>query len=82
MYHTAIPQNILDHLLGYPCNFRKEQHSDLSAISVYIAFARTSLALIVGLVTLVVRYRKQNHNLIRVIRREGGMYYISVSSEW
>ncbi|TEB21692.1 hypothetical protein FA13DRAFT_1741612 [Coprinellus micaceus] len=77
MSQRAIPQNHLDHLLGYPCNFLPPQRPDLAVIASYIIFARTCLALIVGLATLVVRYRKQNHNLIRVIRREGGMYYIS-----
>ncbi|TEB20094.1 hypothetical protein FA13DRAFT_1801396 [Coprinellus micaceus] len=77
MSQRAIPQNTLDHLLGYPCNFLRPQRPDLLAISSYIVFARTSLALVVGLVTLFVLYRKQNHNLIKVIRREGGIFYFS-----
>ncbi|TEB21703.1 hypothetical protein FA13DRAFT_1716617 [Coprinellus micaceus] len=81
MSQRAIPQNTLDHLLGYPCNFLRPQRPDLLAISSYIVFARTSLALVVGLVTLFVRYRKQNHNLIKVIRREGGIFYFSTLSE-
>ncbi|KAJ3535597.1 hypothetical protein NMY22_g6411 [Coprinellus aureogranulatus] len=34
------------------------------------------VALLAGSITIFVRYRKQNHNLIRVIKREGGFYYI------
>ncbi|TEB21695.1 hypothetical protein FA13DRAFT_1819370 [Coprinellus micaceus] len=77
MSQRAIPQNTLDHLLGNPCNFLLPQRPDLQAISSYIVFSRTSLALIVGLVTLFVRYRKQNNKLIKVIRREGGIFYFS-----
>ena len=35
----------------------------------------------VGLVTILVRYKKQKHSIIRVIRREGGMYFMSALSE-
>lgn len=31
--------------------------------------------MVVAIVTLVIRYRKQNNSLIKVIRREGGIYY-------
>lgn len=32
------------------------------------------VAIVLGMVTLVIRYRKQNNNLLRVIKREGGFY--------
>ncbi|TEB21702.1 hypothetical protein FA13DRAFT_94625 [Coprinellus micaceus] len=76
MSQRAIPRNILDSLLGYPCSFLPPQRH-LLAIGSYIVLARASLALVVGLVILFVRYRKQNHNLIKVIRQEGGIFYIS-----
>ncbi|TEB21696.1 hypothetical protein FA13DRAFT_1741619 [Coprinellus micaceus] len=77
MSQRAVPQDTISLLLGYPCNFLVRQRPDLSAIGAYISLARTSLTLVAGLATLIIRYRNQNHNLIRVIRREGGMYYIS-----
>ncbi|TEB21706.1 hypothetical protein FA13DRAFT_94854 [Coprinellus micaceus] len=73
----AIPRTALDHALGYPCNFIAFPRPDLSATSFYIVFSRASLALVVGLSTLLTRYRKQKHNLIRIIRREGGIYCVS-----
>jgi hypothetical protein len=36
----------------------------------------------IGLVTILVRYKKQKHSLIRIIRREGGMYFMSALSEF
>ncbi|TEB21718.1 hypothetical protein FA13DRAFT_1741653 [Coprinellus micaceus] len=73
----AVERSILDDLLGYPCNYEPGLYPSHESVANYISFARTALALIAGLVTIVRRYRKQNHNLIRVIKREGGFYYIS-----
>ncbi|KAJ3542453.1 hypothetical protein NMY22_g3507 [Coprinellus aureogranulatus] len=75
---AAIPLGMLDEFLGYPCAFTPGKHPNHEAIAVHIVLARTSLSLAVGIATIIKRYRKQNHNLIRVIKREGGIYYMSL----
>ena len=36
-----------------------------------------TVAAVLGFVTLAVSYRRHNGSLIKVIRRDGGMYYLS-----
>ncbi|TEB20085.1 hypothetical protein FA13DRAFT_1743458 [Coprinellus micaceus] len=73
----AITPSLMDNIVGWPCNFGPVRHQSYYAIATYLTFTRALLAALVGFVTISIRYRKQDHSLIRVIRREGGMYYIS-----
>ncbi|KAF6744572.1 hypothetical protein DFP72DRAFT_857365 [Ephemerocybe angulata] len=47
-------------------------------MAAYLGFARSILVLVVAITTITHRYRKHN-SLIKVIRREGGMYYVSAT---
>ncbi|TEB20088.1 hypothetical protein FA13DRAFT_275687 [Coprinellus micaceus] len=73
----AYPPDELDMALGYPCSYTPPVHLQLRQISAYISFSKTVVTMAVGLVTILVRYKKQTHSLIRVIRQEGGMYFMS-----
>lgn len=39
------------------------------------------VGLLIGIITLVVRFRMQKHNLIKVITREGALYYLPAFCE-
>ncbi|TEB20347.1 hypothetical protein FA13DRAFT_243143 [Coprinellus micaceus] len=73
----AIDRSILDHTLGYACNFAPGKYPTHQVISEYINLTRTALALLAGVVTIVKRYRGHNSTLLKVIKREGGFYYMS-----
>ncbi|TEB21710.1 hypothetical protein FA13DRAFT_1799574 [Coprinellus micaceus] len=73
----AYPPDELDMALGYACAYTPPVHLQLRQISAYISFSKTVVTMAVGLVTILVRYKKQTHSLIRVIRQEGGMYFMS-----
>ncbi|TEB20086.1 hypothetical protein FA13DRAFT_1780131 [Coprinellus micaceus] len=74
---AAVETSVLDHIIGYPCNFSPGKHPKNEFIANYINLTRTILGLGAGLITIAVRYRKQSNNLIKVIVREGGLYYMS-----
>ncbi|KAF6755198.1 hypothetical protein DFP72DRAFT_1169812 [Ephemerocybe angulata] len=46
-------------------------------ISDYLIISGTIVAALLGVLTIVIRYRSQNNSLINVIRRDGGMFYLS-----
>ncbi|TEB36766.1 hypothetical protein FA13DRAFT_1787124 [Coprinellus micaceus] len=77
MTQTALPLDPLTQALGFPCSFYPPNHMNLYSIATYLAVARNLVALILGMYTFTVRYRKQKNALIRVIKREGGMYFLS-----
>ncbi|KAF6749357.1 hypothetical protein DFP72DRAFT_913238 [Ephemerocybe angulata] len=74
----AVPLPQEEYEIGYSCSYiRGIKYENLYTIGAYIAFARTTCVMIVAVYTVVVRYRAKNNNIIKIIRREGGMYYIS-----
>ncbi|KAJ2913868.1 hypothetical protein MD484_g6535, partial [Candolleomyces efflorescens] len=76
----AVPISPEDEMLGYSClvvpGSPTITHSTFTIVA-YLNLARTSLVAIAGLATLLVRYRRQDNTLLNVIRREGGIYYLS-----
>ncbi|RXW16521.1 hypothetical protein EST38_g9332 [Candolleomyces aberdarensis] len=66
--------------LGYTCAYSASEVKAQAAVAVvsYIKLAWAALSALIGLTTLLVRYRRQNNNLINVIREEGGIYYLTV----
>ncbi|KAF6765573.1 hypothetical protein DFP72DRAFT_1162462 [Ephemerocybe angulata] len=46
-------------------------------ISDYLIISGTIVAALLGVLTIVIRYRSQSNSLINVIRRDGGMFYLS-----
>ncbi|TEB36765.1 hypothetical protein FA13DRAFT_1727118 [Coprinellus micaceus] len=62
---------------GYPCRFADPSYMNLYAIAAYLSFTRTLVASLLALATFIVRYQRQRNSLIRVIRREGGMYFLT-----
>ncbi|KAJ3536803.1 hypothetical protein NMY22_g5874 [Coprinellus aureogranulatus] len=72
-----IPLGPLDEYLGFPCSFLPPEHMNWYIVAAYLSFTRTLVATVLGLVTFTVRYRKQRNNLLKVIKREGGLYLLS-----
>ncbi|KAJ2913883.1 hypothetical protein MD484_g6540, partial [Candolleomyces efflorescens] len=72
---NPIPISQLDRELGYACTFKGG--SWLFDYSSYLMLTRTLFAACLGVFTAFVRYRKNNGQLIKVIRRDGGIYYLS-----
>ncbi|KAF6763314.1 hypothetical protein DFP72DRAFT_1141117 [Ephemerocybe angulata] len=77
--NKAIPADPLSEELGYPCTFEPpaEDRFRLYSAGGYLALGRSAFILVAAFVTLFVRYRRQNNNLIKALRREGGMHYIT-----
>ncbi|KAJ3529340.1 hypothetical protein NMY22_g9040 [Coprinellus aureogranulatus] len=76
----------LDTELGYPCYMPStEQWLKLTIsetgldIRTYIHFATTAGLFLLAGATLIVRYKGHNGQLIRVLRRDGGLYYITLA---
>ncbi|KAF6744577.1 hypothetical protein DFP72DRAFT_928381 [Ephemerocybe angulata] len=79
-WHAAAVDPFESAILGKPCAYSTENSNlELYPIAAYIAFARAIVIAIVAVVTLFVRYRRHNSSLINVVKREGGMYYISAA---
>ncbi|KAF6743120.1 hypothetical protein DFP72DRAFT_1053430 [Ephemerocybe angulata] len=76
----AFPPLPWEEEIGYMCSLDGLQMKPYSLIVPYINLARTVFVTVLAIVTLFVRYRKQNGNrLIRIIQREGGMFYFCAS---
>ncbi|KAF6756941.1 hypothetical protein DFP72DRAFT_1168674 [Ephemerocybe angulata] len=74
----AIELSPLESALGYTCSYAPSTQSPtLFLAAAYLALTRTTLIMVVAIITLFVRYRKQKNRLIKVIRREGAVYYLS-----
>ncbi|RXW18122.1 hypothetical protein EST38_g7730 [Candolleomyces aberdarensis] len=63
--------------LGYVCTFAGLGKGAYLRAGHMVSLARTIFASILGIVTFIVHYRKQKGSLIKVIRRDGGVYYLS-----
>ncbi|KAF6746358.1 hypothetical protein DFP72DRAFT_1076384 [Ephemerocybe angulata] len=74
----AIPPSELYMSRRYACEFADPSPRTIGymVVATFIVLARTTAILIVAVITLIVRYRKQNNSLLNVIRREGGFYYM------
>ncbi|KAJ3533794.1 hypothetical protein NMY22_g7189 [Coprinellus aureogranulatus] len=85
--YPAEPVSALDEELGYPCYVpSSEQWTELTAYGLgrnirrYIYFATTCVLLIAAVTTLVRRYKGHKGRLVRVLRRDGGAYYIALAA--
>lgn len=71
--------------LGYPCYLNSNEDFLNTPAGLgrnaraYVNFARTILLMLLAIATLVIRYRAQRGRLIHVIRRDGGLYYLTVA---
>ncbi|RXW18147.1 hypothetical protein EST38_g7708 [Candolleomyces aberdarensis] len=77
----AVPISPDNERLGYGCDLVPSSATiTLSTFTIvaYLNLAKTALVAIAGVVTLLVRYRRQNNTLLNVIRREGGIYFLSM----
>ncbi|RXW16541.1 hypothetical protein EST38_g9315 [Candolleomyces aberdarensis] len=64
--------------LGYPCYFDSSRQSPIIyGLVAYISFTRTALAALLGIATFLHRYRRSRSSMLKVIKREGGIYYLS-----
>ncbi|KAJ2935822.1 hypothetical protein H1R20_g1272, partial [Candolleomyces eurysporus] len=66
--------------LGYTCAYSGtsvKAHAAVATVA-YIRLAWAALSALMGIITLLGRYRKQNDSLINIIRRDGGIYYLTV----
>ncbi|TEB28643.1 hypothetical protein FA13DRAFT_1793810 [Coprinellus micaceus] len=71
--------------LGYTCYVLSYQEKAAHTIAfigdgvrVHLSLAAIALLNIIGVVTLVVRYKAQAGRLLQVVRRDGSIYYLSV----
>ncbi|KAJ3512897.1 hypothetical protein NMY22_g15201 [Coprinellus aureogranulatus] len=80
------PITPLDQELGYPCYLPEPSgfSGTLRGLGIdvrqYVNFAFTILLLALAIATLVIRYRHHNGRLIQVIRRDGVLYYFTVTA--
>ncbi|KAJ2922339.1 hypothetical protein H1R20_g14749, partial [Candolleomyces eurysporus] len=74
--HQLLPKHWQS--LGYPCYFDSSRQSPIIyGVVAYISFTRTALAALLAIATFLHRYRRSGSSMIKVIRREGGLYYLS-----
>ncbi|KAJ2913701.1 hypothetical protein MD484_g6712, partial [Candolleomyces efflorescens] len=74
------PQALPEHWqgLGYPCYFDSSSQSPvIYGVVGYISFARTALTAFLAIATFLYRYRRPQSSMLKVIRREGGFYYLT-----
>ncbi|TEB28588.1 hypothetical protein FA13DRAFT_1735429 [Coprinellus micaceus] len=77
--------SLLDAELGYPCYFpssgswtEKTVRYSGRDIRSYVNLVATTLLAMLGIMTLVARYKGQGGVLVQVIRRDGGLNYLSL----
>ncbi|KAJ3536758.1 hypothetical protein NMY22_g5893 [Coprinellus aureogranulatus] len=77
--HIAGIPGPVDAYLGWPCAFSlaDSAYGHLYSAAMYLSTARALIAIMLGLVTFIVRYRRQQNRILRVIIREGGLYLAS-----
>lgn len=74
----TMPLPAVNKALGYACafNFGHPNMIAKHATAMYINLGRITIVMVAAIITLYVRYRKHDNNLIKVIRREGALYYL------
>ncbi|KAJ3540892.1 hypothetical protein NMY22_g4110 [Coprinellus aureogranulatus] len=84
--YPAQPLTQVDRELGYPCYVPSNEEWARATVSElgmdvrrYISFASTAAMLLLAVVTLIMRYRGHAGRLVRVLRRDDGIYYIAVA---
>ncbi|TEB28578.1 hypothetical protein FA13DRAFT_1815710 [Coprinellus micaceus] len=70
--------SLLDIELGYPCYFPQAEKWIDSTVVGYVHLASTAILALVGVATLRSRYKGTRGSLLRVIRRDGGIHYLSL----
>ncbi|TEB36896.1 hypothetical protein FA13DRAFT_1727271 [Coprinellus micaceus] len=77
--YPADPITSLDAELGYPC-YVPSDGAVLTFVArdtrAYVSLATTAALLTLGISTTVLRYKGQNSGLVKVLRRDGGLYYL------
>ncbi|KAJ3521208.1 hypothetical protein NMY22_g12410 [Coprinellus aureogranulatus] len=77
---------ILDTELGYPC-YAASSEDFFGTVAglgrdarTYINFARTAILMMLAIAVFALRYREKSGQLLQVLRRDGGLYYLIVTS--
>ncbi|KAF6756982.1 hypothetical protein DFP72DRAFT_1168702 [Ephemerocybe angulata] len=79
---TALPNPELFRELGYACNMSEELSSEAVRgliIAGYIVFSKGAAMAVLAIVVFYARYRSRASSLLHVIRRDGGIYIISLT---
>ncbi|KAJ3512896.1 hypothetical protein NMY22_g15202 [Coprinellus aureogranulatus] len=75
-----VPQTALDEAIGFPCSWAAGARGTLHyAILQYVNSAKTAILALVATIVLFVRHRRHTGSLLRVIRRDGGIHYITLT---
>ncbi|KAJ3541116.1 hypothetical protein NMY22_g4023 [Coprinellus aureogranulatus] len=76
---------ILDTELGYPC-YAASSEDFFGTVAglgrdarTYINFARTAILMMLAIAVFALRYREKSGQLLQVLRRDGGLYYLIVT---
>ncbi|KAJ3542605.1 hypothetical protein NMY22_g3445 [Coprinellus aureogranulatus] len=72
----AEPRSLLYEELGWPCEFRFSPSIAYPTGMVVLYLVVTVLTMILGLIVLLVSYRRQQNSFIKSIRRDGGAFYV------
>ncbi|TEB11406.1 hypothetical protein FA13DRAFT_1823768 [Coprinellus micaceus] len=83
--YAAEPVSLLDADLGYPCyagNTEEVMENTVfnlgRNVRSYVNLVATACLALLGIVTLVARYKGQGSHLLQVIRRDGGIHFLSL----
>ncbi|TEB28590.1 hypothetical protein FA13DRAFT_1735433 [Coprinellus micaceus] len=83
--YPAEPVSLLDAELGYPCYVPSSESWAVETVMyiagnvrTYVNLVATALLALLGVFALVVRYKGQGGRLVQVIRRDGGLHYLSL----
>ncbi|KAJ3528650.1 hypothetical protein NMY22_g9322 [Coprinellus aureogranulatus] len=81
--YPAEPVSDLDREMGYPCYLPSNEIWVESTIwgngrdiRSYVNFAGTAVLFLLAGATMILRYKGHNGQLIKVLRRDGGLYYL------
>ncbi|TEB21510.1 hypothetical protein FA13DRAFT_98796 [Coprinellus micaceus] len=83
--YPAKPTSPLLDELGYPCYYISQKEWSENTIGhagqdvrAYLSLAATTIMFLLGIAAFFVRYKGQGSPLIQVLRRDGGLYYMSM----
>ncbi|TEB21346.1 hypothetical protein FA13DRAFT_1800006 [Coprinellus micaceus] len=78
------PVSLINVELGYPCYMLSEEGWEKTMLNAgrnvraYVNLVSTAILALLGIVTLVTRYRGKGGRLVQVIRRDGRIHYLSL----
>ncbi|TEB36983.1 hypothetical protein FA13DRAFT_1091924 [Coprinellus micaceus] len=82
---SAEPTSTIDNELGYPCYLPDPEAQKATwpggslGVFTYLSFARAALLTLLAAVTAFTRYKANGGQLLNVIGRDGGIYYLSTA---